>query len=59
MVYINYTLVKLTYQLSTLRFTNLFAFDIIGSYFRYTIAKGMVNDIFTTILLGETFPMVS
>jgi hypothetical protein len=55
----SYTDKKLRYQLTSLRFTKLLAFHLLSSCLGYIIYEGVVEDIFTIVLLGESFQMVS
>ena len=51
-----YILGKLTYQLTTLGFTKLFVFYLIGSCLWYIIAKFMVKVLYNIILISYAFP---
>ena len=54
-----YVLEKLMYQLTTLGFTKLFAFHIIGSYLGNIVSKVKVLELFTIVILGNTFSTIS
>ena len=48
---------KLLKQLTTLKFTKILVFHIIGSCLRSTIDEDMVYNLFSVMLLGDTFLM--
>ena len=55
----SYTRGKLKYKLTTSGFKKLLVFDLLEYILGYIIFKGMVDALFTILLLDDTFPMVS
>lgn len=55
----SYTLGKLTYQRTTLRFTKMLAFHLLGSGLGYIIFECMVFSLVTIFLLDDSSPIVS
>ena len=49
---------NLIYQLTTLGLKRLLVFNILGSCLRYIIAKGLVEGLFTIVLLGENLETI-
>ena len=55
----SYTPRNLTYQLTTLRFTTILVFHLLGSCLGYNIDKAMWQSLLTNVLHNKKFPIVS